>query len=157
MAIPLVENLLLCYIGVLLLREARMGKQDIDNIVGKPWYKDCGFWVVNGIFVIALALTAIIVRLVDKEMSTASFVTFIWHSILGYCGIVAIYIQIRKMARNSTVIHLWNKRVKSLEIDRACHEIGDSWKHLINYMKVNKHRVDNGILMGKAPKRYFWR
>jgi len=83
------------------------------------------------------------------DVARVTLVGICWQVTLGICGILFVYLQIRKMAKNSLTLLKWNKRVESLKKMTEHREIGESLIFIRNYRR--KHSDKSGGLLEKIP------
>jgi hypothetical protein len=81
-----------------------------------------------------------------------------WQIAIGACGLLAIYLQIRKMTRNTAVSLRWNKRVESLTISAQQRDISDDLRFMREFRKGNSvdfAEIAKKPLEGEARDCYY--
>jgi len=68
-----------------------------------------------------------------------------WQVALGVCGILFVYLQIRKMAKNSRQQLIWNKRVESLKKITEHREITESFVSIKKYRPGHANGSDGSL------------
>jgi len=85
----------------------------------------------------------------EFDVARVTFVGVCSQILLGVCGILFVYFQIRKMAKNSRQQLIWNMRVESLRKTAEHREIAESFMYLKKYRQAYPN--DRGYLMKSIP------